>query len=153
MARQAVMLNRVEEELPSAYDIAKADNKELQEIMEKVTKSTEVVIAQLKTASQLEEALPKHKLLGLDKELRSIKGLLKVETAKKVHLEECIRREKCKLSKIGDNPEYNDGIREDIRNDDLKVRQESTDLLKDRLTSQIMRIKETIAKSCTKTPH
>ena len=34
MAQQAVMLNRVEEELPSAYDVAKADNIELQEITE-----------------------------------------------------------------------------------------------------------------------
>ena len=35
MALQAVMLNRVEEELPSTSDIAKADDIELQEIMEK----------------------------------------------------------------------------------------------------------------------
>ena len=39
-ARQAIMLNKVEEELPSAPDIAKADDKELQEITESATKST-----------------------------------------------------------------------------------------------------------------
>ena len=35
MARQAVLLNRMEEELPSESDIAKADDIELQEITEK----------------------------------------------------------------------------------------------------------------------
>ena len=29
---------------------------------------------------------------------------------KTVQLEECIKREKCKLSEVRDNPEYNDGI-------------------------------------------
>ena len=47
---------------------------------------------------------------------------------------------------------YNDGIQEDIMkriaklNDELKVRQESIDLLKSRLTNQITSFKETIAK-------
>ena len=53
---------------------------------------------------------PLHELLGLDKELRSIRGSLKVDTAKKVQLEECIERENHKLSEIRDNPEYDDGI-------------------------------------------
>ena len=44
MARQAVMLNRVREELPSPSDIAKANDIELQEIMENVKRSTENLI-------------------------------------------------------------------------------------------------------------
>ena len=94
--------------------------------------------------------------MGLDKELRSIRGLLKTETVKRVQLEECIEREKCKLSAIQDNPEYDEGISEDIRNrirrlnDELKVRQESIDLLKSRQTNQIMGIKETIMKVLNK---
>ena len=70
-----------------------------------------------------------HKLLGLDKQLRSIRGSLKVETVKKVEIQQCIKREKCKLMEIRDNSEYDDRIREDIRhriselNDDLKTRQ------------------------------
>ena len=40
-ARQAVMLNKVKEELPSASDITKADDIELQEIAEKASKSIE----------------------------------------------------------------------------------------------------------------
>ena len=67
-------------------------------------------------------------------------------------MKEGIEREKCKLSEIRDNPVYKDGIQEDIRkrikrlNDDLKIRQESINLLKGRLTHQIMGIKETILK-------
>ena len=47
MAQQAIMLNRVEEELPSASDVDKADDIELQEIMENTVRSTEDLIAQL----------------------------------------------------------------------------------------------------------
>ena len=46
MARQAVMLNRVEEKLPSASDVAKVDNTELQEITENAVRSMEDLIAQ-----------------------------------------------------------------------------------------------------------
>ena len=53
-AEQAVVLNRVEEELPSVSDIAKADDIELQEIMESTAKSMEGLIAQFEG----EEMLP-----------------------------------------------------------------------------------------------
>ena len=36
-----------------------------------------------------------------------------METAKKVKLKQCIEREKHKLEKIEDNPEYDNDIRED----------------------------------------
>ena len=57
-----------------------------------------------------------------------------------------------KLQEIQDNPEYENGIRENIRHriaklsNDLPVKQESTDLLKRRLKDQITSFKETIAK-------
>ena len=90
--------------------------------------------------------------MGLDKELRSIRGSLKVEVAKKVQLEEKIKKENRKLEEIRDNPEYDDGIRDDIRNrierlnEDLKARKESIDVLKGKLKNQIMSFRETIAK-------
>ena len=159
MARQAVMLERVEEELPSMSDVAKVDDIELQGIMENTVKSTEVLIMQFEG----QEMLPMCELLGLDKQLRSIRGSINVEMAKKVQLKERIEMEKLNLRQrkmeIWDNPEYDDGIREDIRkqipqlNDDLKVRQESIDLLKGRLTNQITGIKEMIAKVLDKKPH
>ena len=46
-ARQAVMLNKATEELPSESDITRVDDIELQEIAEKATKSTEDLISHL----------------------------------------------------------------------------------------------------------
>ena len=80
-ARHAIMLNKAEEEMPSMSDIAKVDNIELQEIMENMTRSTENLVVQFEGESS--ENLPMRELLGLDKQLRSIRGSLKVETAKK----------------------------------------------------------------------
>ena len=104
-AREAVKLNRVKEKLPSASDVAKADDTELQEI----AKSMEDLIA------QGQETSPMHELLGLDKQLMSIRSSLKVVVAKKIQLEESIKKEKCKLEDFRDHPGvYDDGIREDI---------------------------------------
>ena len=46
-ARQAVMLNKTQEELPSESDITGLDDIELQEIAEKATKSTEDLVSHL----------------------------------------------------------------------------------------------------------
>ena len=72
MARQAIMLNRVEE-LPSTSDIDKADNIKLQEIKENAARSMEDLITQFKDppGDSLQHSLCKH--FGLDKELRGIK--------------------------------------------------------------------------------
>ena len=88
-ARQAVMLNKVKEELPSASDVDKADDIELQEITENASRSMEDLISQMPQTDEY----PLHKLLGLDKQLRSIRGSSKVEVAEKVQLEECIKKE------------------------------------------------------------
>ena len=109
-ARQAVMLNRVEEELPSTADIAKADDIELQEIRKNTVRSTEDLIAQLERLLHYQLQHPLCELSGLEKELRSIRGLLRVEMAKKVQLQQCIEKEMCKISEIKNNPEYNNGI-------------------------------------------
>ena len=92
-ARQAVMLNKTAEELPSESDITKADDIELQEIAEKASG----IISQIKDVQTDTEDLFEHplrKLLGLDKQLRSIRGSLKIEVAKKVELEEHITKER-----------------------------------------------------------
>ena len=96
-------------ELPSLSDIAKADNIELEEIV----KSTEDLIFQINNQSQTDDLFehPLRELLGLDKQLRSIRGLLKVEVAKKVQLEESIKKEHCKLEEFREHPGvYDDGI-------------------------------------------
>ena len=91
-------------------------------------------------------------LLGLDKQLRSIRSSLKVEIAKKVELDGHIEMEKIKLGETQDDPRYTKKQHEELRkrldklNDELKVRQESIDLQKGRLRNQITSFKETIAK-------
>ena len=138
-------------QLPSIHEIAGTDEIELEEI----AKSTEDLIFQINSQSQTDELFehPLRKLLGLDKQLRSIRGSLKVELAKKVELEERIAKEHRKLEEFREYPRvYNDTIKEDITkriddlNTELATRQESIDLLKGRLKSQITSFKETIAK-------
>ena len=72
--------------------------------------------------------------------------------AKKVQLEEHIKKEHHKLEEFREYPGvYDDAMREDIMkqidalNDELATRQESIDLLKGRLKSQITSFHETIA--------
>ena len=146
------MLNKAAEELPSESDITKADDVELQEIVEKASD----IISQIKDLQTDTEDLfknPLRKLLGLDKQLRTIRGFLKVEVAKKVELEEHITKERQKLEEFREYPGvYDDVMKEDITkridalNDELAIRQESVDLLKGRLKNQIMSFKEMIAK-------
>ena len=78
-------------ELPSSSEIAGTDEIELEEIM----KSTEDLIFQINSQSQTDELFehPLRELLGLDKQLRTIRGSLNVEVAKKVELEEHITKE------------------------------------------------------------
>ena len=104
-AWQAVMLNKAAEELPSASDITKADDIELQEIAEKASD----IISQIKDVQTDTDDLFKHllqELLGLDAQLRSIRGSLKVEVAKKFQLEECIAKEHTSSRNFENIPEF-----------------------------------------------
>ena len=85
-------------ELPSIHEVAGADEMELEETV----KSTEDLIFQINSQSQTDELFehPLRELLGLDKQLRSIRGSLKVEVAKKVELEEGITKEHHKLEEF-----------------------------------------------------
>ena len=71
--------------------------------MEEIAKSTEIH-EQTQTDDLLE--YPLRELLGLDKQLRSIRGSLKVEVAKKVQLDGHIEMEKIKIGEIQDDPRY-----------------------------------------------
>ena len=127
-AQQAIMLNKAAEELPSESDITRADDIELQEIVEKASG----IISQIKDVQTDTEDLfvhPLRELLGLDKQLRTIRGFLKVEVAKKVELEEHITKQRRKLEEFQEYPgEYDDAMKEDITkqidalNDELATR-------------------------------
>ena len=98
-SRQAAMLNKVEEEIPYASDVDKVGDIELQEIV----KSTEDLIFQIKDAQTDTDELFEHplrELLGLNTQLRTIQGSLKVEVAKKLELEECTTKERRKLEEF-----------------------------------------------------
>ena len=150
--KQVVMLSKAAEELLSESDITGSDDIEVLEIAEKASG----IISQIKDVQTDTEDLFEHplrELLGLDKQLRSIRGSLKVEVAKKVELEERIAKERRKLEEFREYPGvYDDAMKEDITkriddlNDELKVRQESIDLLKGRLKSQITSFRKPIAK-------
>ena len=58
----------------------------------------------------------------LDKQLRSIRGSLKLEVAKKVQLEEHIAKERRKLEEFREYPGvYDDAMREDIIRSELTI--------------------------------
>ena len=87
------MLTKAAEQLPSESDITKVDDVELQEIAEKASG----IISQIKDVQTDTDDLFEHplqELLGLDKQLRRIRGSLKAEVAKKVELEEYIAKER-----------------------------------------------------------
>ena len=98
-----MLLNKVEEEIPTASDVDKVGDIELQEI----PKNMEDLIFQIKDIQTDTDDLFKHplrELLGLDAQLRSIRGSLKVEVVKKVQLEECIKKECRKLKEFREYP-------------------------------------------------
>ena len=71
--------------------------------LQEIAKSMEDLIFQIKDVQSQTDELFKHplcKLLGLDTQLRTIQGSLKVEVAKKIELEECIAKEHCKLEEF-----------------------------------------------------
>ena len=157
-SRKSAMLRRTERELPSASDVTKADEIELKEITDKSITSMDDFIRELSSdrGTQTGENDPDmptmRELQGLDKELRSIRGSLKVEAAKKVEIKQKLTQEYRKLEYVREHSNYDEGIHKDIKErigkftEDLKTREESIDLLKGRLKNQITSFKETIAK-------
>ena len=95
--------------------------------------------------------LPLRELEGLDKQLRTIKGSLKVAIAKHVDLEARIKHEERKLNEIQD-PKYSDDPRNRIEDRIGKLRGELTernkeiDILLGEASEQINQIKESVTK-------
>jgi Fe2+ transport system protein B len=158
-ARQVVMLSKVRENLPSTSKINGADEIELETITENVMNSTEDLISLMRQSVDHETTqtddlfeYPLRELLGLDKELKNIRGSLQVETAKRVKIEQHIEREKNKLQEMENDSEYTDEQRQEVEDrakrlsGELTVREESINIHKGKLSNQITSIKETITK-------
>ena len=98
-----------------------------------------------------DKLLPLRELEGLDKQLRTIKGSLKVAIAKRVDLKSRIEYEDRKLNEIQDSS-YSDDQRNMIEGrikrlrDELNERNEEIDILKGEASKQINQIKGSITK-------
>ena len=101
--------------------------------------------------SERDNLLPLRELEGLDKQLRTIKGSLKVAIAKHVDLKSCLELEERKLSEVQD-PTYSDDqismIEDRLRKlrGELTERNKETDILKGEASKQINQIRESITK-------
>ena len=101
--------------------------------------------------TERDKLLPLRELEGLDKQLRTIKGSLKVAIAKRIDLEGRIKHEERKLNEIQD-PKYSDDQRDMIEGRINKLRGELTernkeiDILKGEASKQINQIRESITK-------
>ena len=101
--------------------------------------------------TERDKLLPLRELQGLDKQIRTIKGSLKVAIAKRVELEDRIKHEENKLNEIQD-PIYSDDQRDMIEGRINKLRGELTernkeiDILKGEASKQMNQIKESITK-------
>ena len=101
--------------------------------------------------SERDKLLPLRELEGLDKQLRTIKGSLKVAIAKRIDLEGRIKHEESKLNEI-QGPTYSEDLRNRIedrigkRRGELSERNKEIDILKGEASKQINQIKESITK-------
>ena len=101
--------------------------------------------------SERDNLLPLRELEGLDKQLRTIKGSLKVSIAKCIDLEGRIKREESKLNEI-QGPTYSDDLRNRIEDrigklrDELTERNKEINILKGEAFKQINQIRESITK-------
>ena len=101
--------------------------------------------------TERDKLLPLRELQGLDKQIRTIKGSLKVAIAKRVDLEDHIKHEERKLNEIQD-PTYSDDQRNMIEGrikrlrGQLTERNKEIDILKGEASKQINQIKESITK-------
>ena len=102
-------------------------------------------------SSDRDKLLPLRELEGLDKQLRTIKGSLKVAIAKRVDLNARIEHEERKLSEVQD-PAYSDDQRDMIEGRIKRLRGELTernkeiDILKGEASKQINQIRGSITK-------
>ena len=101
--------------------------------------------------SERDNLLPLRELEALDKQLRTIKGSLKVAIAKRVDLKSRIELEERKLSEVQD-PKYSDDqismIEDKLRKlrGELTERNKEIDILKGEASKQINQIRESITK-------
>ena len=156
--REEVMkLNENLDERSKAIESSSTTDAEAIEMIEVTSKDIDATVkdAEQDTSfiepSERDKLLPLRELEGLDKQLRTIKGSLKVAIAKRIDLEGRIKHEERKLNEIQD-PKYSDDQRDMIEGrinklrDELTERNKEIDILKGEASKQINQIRESITK-------
>ena len=157
-AREEVMkLNENLDERSKAIESSSTTEAEAIEMIEVTSKDIDTTVKGVEQdtsfiePSERDKLLPLRELEGLDKQLRTIKGSLKVAIAKRIDLEGRIKHEERKLNEIQD-PKYSDDQRDMIEGRINKLRGELTernkeiDILKGEASKQINQIRGSITK-------
>ena len=153
-AREEVMkLNENLDEKSKAIESSSTTDAETIEMIEMTSKDIDGLEQETSfiEPTERDKLLPLRELQGLDKQIRTIKGSLKVAIAKRIDLEGRIKHEERKLNEIQD-PKYSDDQRDMIEvrikklRDELNERNEEIDILKGEASKQINQIKESITK-------
>ena len=157
-AREDVMkLNENLDERSKAIESSSTTDAEAIEMIEMTSKDIDVTVKGVEQdtsfiePSERDKLLPLRELEGLDKQLRTIKGSLKVAIAKRIDLEGRIEHEERKLNEIQD-PAYSDDQRDMIEGRIKRLRGELTernkeiDILKGEASKQINQIRGSITK-------
>ena len=154
------MLKKLDENLDErskAIESSSTTDTEAIEMIEVTSKDIDMTIKDVEQDTSFieprerDKLLPLRELEGLDKQLRTIKGSLKVAIAKRVDLEARIKNEEIKLNEIQD-PKYSDDQRDMIKDrikklrGELTVRNKEIDILKGEASKQINQIRESITK-------
>ena len=157
-AREEVMkLNENLDERSKAIESSSTTDAEAIEMIEVTSKDIDTTVKDVEQdtsfiePNERDKLLPLRELEGLDKQLRTIKGSLKVAIAKRIDLESRIKHEERKLNEIQD-PKYSDDQRDMIEGRINKLRGELTernkeiDILKGEASKQINQIRGSITK-------
>ena len=157
-AREVVIkLNENLDERSKAIESSSTTDAEAIEMIEVTSKDIDTTVKGIEQdtsfiePSERDKLLPLRELEGLDKQLRTIKGSLKVAIAKRIDLEGRIKHEERKLNEIQD-PKYSDDQRDMIEGRINKLRGELTernkeiDILKGEASKQINQIRGSITK-------
>ena len=157
-SRDDVMkLNENLDERSKAIESSSTTDAEAIEMIEMTSKDIDATVKDTEQdtsfiePSEKDKLLPLRELEGLDKQLRTIKGSLKVAIAKRIDLEGRIKHEERKLNEIQDSI-YSDDQRDMIEGRIKRLRGELTernkeiDIFKGEASKQINQIKESITK-------
>ena len=149
---ELMKLNENLDEMSKAIESSSTTDAEAIEMIEVTSKDIDTTVKDVEQdtsfiePSERDKLLPLRELEGLDKQLKTIRGSLKVTIAKRIDLEGRIKREESKLNEI-QGPTYSDDLRNRIEDRIKKLRGELTernkeiDILKGEASKQINQIK------------